>query len=70
MNAGLFGEFNGLFDGIEDGIGLIAQMGEITRAVALEHPAESHELLVPGIRAGRGEQTRRHPERPGGERLL
>ena len=63
-------ELDRLLDRIEDGVGFVAQMGEVAGAPALEHTAEGDELLPLGIGAGRGEQPGRHAERAGGERLF
>ena len=48
----------------------VAQMGEIEGVVPFQHVAQRHDLVAPGIAAGRREKTGREAEGAGRECLF
>ncbi len=70
MHAALLGDLDCFRERVEHLVRFVAQMREVAGIVALHHAAERDHLVRLGVRAGRGEQAGREPERAGVERLL
>jgi hypothetical protein len=70
VDAARLGNRDRFLDRFQHLVRFVANMGEVAAIVALDHAAERDHLLGLRVGAGRGEQSRRKPERAGIERVL